>query len=649
MIFLTATTETLTLVTAAALSLDWAAGYVDIDSTTGATPGSAQGNVVTATTTTVASAPAANAQRQLKSFIAVNKDAALTQTVTLNKVTSAGTFALARNVSLAPNETLIWVDTIGFEILDAFGVHKVANALVNLGTGVTGTLPAQFGGTGISSYAVGDILYASGATALSALPGVAAGNALISGGAATAPAWGKIALTTHVSGTLPVANGGTGITSLGAGVATWLGTPSSANLLAAVTGETGTDALVFANTPTLVTPVIGAATGTSVNLTSTATASAFIPTGSSIPANGLYLPAANTLALSTASAEQVRVNTTGVGIGAAPGNKLTVSAAGTNGANTDIVSVENNNATPTTDTATGLLFKGKSNAGVVALGRVSVGLASGGAGTETSYMTFSTATAGALTEKMRVNSAGDVGIGVTPSAVFGSRRVLHVSDSTNGVDLRLTGTSGEVSMTSSGGTFYMSAAATTAANSHIVFSNGGTTFAGAVERMRLDSSGNVLIGTTTTTGNAGIQLLPSAGSCVQSINHVSGTASGTGYEFFNYNGTAIGSITQSGTTAVAFNTTSDRRLKINIADAPEAGDVIDAIRVRAFNWKFAPNEHVTYGFIAQELATVAPQAVTPGDDSGSIMTAWAVDQSKLVPLLLKGIQELRARVAVLEG
>ena len=74
-------------------------------------------------------------------------------------------------------------------------------------------------------------------------------------------------LTTGVTGTLPVANGGTGITSFGTGIATFLGTPSSANLLAAVTDETGTGALVFANTPTFITPNIGAATATSLTLT----------------------------------------------------------------------------------------------------------------------------------------------------------------------------------------------------------------------------------------------------------------------------------------------------------------------------------------------------------------------------------------------
>lgn len=71
-------------------------------------------------------------------------------------------------------------------------------------------------------------------------------------------------LTTGVTGTLPVANGGTGITSLGAGIATFLGTPSSANLRTAVTDETGTGALVFATSPTLVTPTLGVATATSV-------------------------------------------------------------------------------------------------------------------------------------------------------------------------------------------------------------------------------------------------------------------------------------------------------------------------------------------------------------------------------------------------
>ena len=85
----------------------------------------------------------------------------------------------------------------------------------------------------------------------------------------TSPTLTTPALGTPSSGTLTNATGlpvATGISGLGNGVATFLATPSSANLAAAVTDETGTGALVFANTPTLVTPNIGAATGTSLVL-----------------------------------------------------------------------------------------------------------------------------------------------------------------------------------------------------------------------------------------------------------------------------------------------------------------------------------------------------------------------------------------------
>lgn len=71
------------------------------------------------------------------------------------------------------------------------------------------TVTAPQGGTGQSSYAIGDLLYASASNALSKLADVATGNAMISGGVGVAPLYGKIGLTTHVSGTLPVANGGT--------------------------------------------------------------------------------------------------------------------------------------------------------------------------------------------------------------------------------------------------------------------------------------------------------------------------------------------------------------------------------------------------------------------------------------------------------
>jgi len=81
------------------------------------------------------------------------------------------------------------------------------------GTWNASTIDAGYGGTGQSSYAVGDLLYADTTTSLAKLADVAVGNALISGGVGSAPSWGKIGLATHVSGTLPVGSGGTGGTS----------------------------------------------------------------------------------------------------------------------------------------------------------------------------------------------------------------------------------------------------------------------------------------------------------------------------------------------------------------------------------------------------------------------------------------------------
>jgi len=88
-------------------------------------------------------------------------------------------------------------------------------------------------------------------------------------------------LGTPTSGTLTNCTGlpiATGVSNLGTGVATFLTTPSSANLRTVLTDETGTGAAVFANTPTLVTPIIGAATGTSLALSSFNAVSAVAPT-----------------------------------------------------------------------------------------------------------------------------------------------------------------------------------------------------------------------------------------------------------------------------------------------------------------------------------------------------------------------------------
>jgi hypothetical protein len=186
------------------------------------------------------------------------------------------------------------------------------------------TLLATSGGTGQSSYAVGDLLYASTSTTLSKLADVATGNALISGGVGVAPSYGKIGLTTHVSGTLPVANGGTGITSFGTGVATALGvstgssgafvvnggvlgTPSSGT----VTNLTGTASININGTVGATTANTGAFTtlsATGVTTVQAGTVSAPAITTSGDTNTGIFFPAADTIAFAEGGAEVMRLN-----------------------------------------------------------------------------------------------------------------------------------------------------------------------------------------------------------------------------------------------------------------------------------------------------------------------------------------------------
>jgi hypothetical protein len=123
-----------------------------------------------------------------------------------------------------------------------------------------------------------------------------------------------------------------------------------------------------------------------------------------------------------------------------------------------------------------------------------------------------------------------------------------------------------------------------------------------------------------------------------------GAATTLNYQVRFYNGNGlVGSITTDGS-ATAYLTSSDQRLKENIADADDAGSKIDAIQVRKFDWK-VDGSHQDYGMIAQELQLeIAPEAVSGDADSEEMM---GVDYSKLVPMLVKEIQSLRARVAQL--
>lgn len=167
------------------------------------------------------------------------------------------------------------------------GVEEAMTHAASLTLGTA--LGAVSGGTGQSSYTIGDLLYASGTTALSKLAAVAVGNVLRAKGTGTAPAWEQVVLTTDVTGVLPAANGGTGLSAPGAagnvlrsdGAGNWVsGTLASATTSAEGLVELATDAEVQTGTDTtraitpdalrkgaLVLGTVQSATGTAVDFT----------------------------------------------------------------------------------------------------------------------------------------------------------------------------------------------------------------------------------------------------------------------------------------------------------------------------------------------------------------------------------------------
>jgi hypothetical protein len=166
------------------------------------------------------------------------------------------------------------------------------------------------------------------------------------------------------------------------------------------------------------------------------------------------------------------------------------------------------------------------------------------------------------------------------------------------------------------------------------------------ERMRITSGGNVTIGDSSTSNTSKLNYAsPGVGSFNGALElyHSTSNVSGSGFMNFYVNTSVIGSIGQLGTTAVVYNTTSDYRLKEDLK--PIKGlEIVSKIKVYDYKWK--SEDFRMDGVLAHELQEVVPYAVT-GEKDGEQMQS--VDYSKLVPILVQAIQELKAEIEILKN
>ena len=391
-------------------------------------------------------------------------------------------------------------------------------------------------------------------------------------------------------------------------------TPSEKLEVAGNLKITGSNLSIAPSTGTSAAYVLN--TNTSGNLFCAIDSSTGAAFGAGNYARVLYSSGAYPLAFFTNDAERMRIIGSGyVGIGTtAPNGELQVKTAGgqwrieTNGAGTKMVGV---NAADTGEA-------------IITMQGSPITFFSNGS------------------ERARIDSSGNLGVGTSApktrlQATAGGFLNAPVLGSATGAPLYV----------SNSDTSYGLVAGVNNATGHVWLQAQRTDGTATAYNLTLnEAGGNVLVGTTSRGHNSGVNSFDlDIQDAALYVTHSNGTPSGYYFASFGYQTTSIGNITQNGTTGVLYNTSSDVRLKENVADADDAASLIDAIQVRKFDWK-ADGSHQRYGFVAQELVTVAPEAVSQPADPDDMM---GVDYSKLVPMLVKEIQSLRARVAQLEG
>ena len=372
---------------------------------------------------------------------------------------------------------------------------------------------------------------------------------------------------------------------------------------------------------------------------------------------------------SVAGTTAMTLDSTGLGIGAVANAKLDVAGAAT------VVDSRGQLYIHTTDAAAidvgaqltlGGVYTGSNN---YAFGGIAARKENGTTNVA-GYLDFLTTTsAGALTSRMRIDSSGNVGIGVTPSvkldvlsaAAEGTIRLTSTIDGSNAspkassLSLRSGTSSVETARIASFNRF------ANVGGGDLVFSTADTS--GVLQtRATIDSSGNLLVGTTgslSSFADGRIEVLAIASSYCLVADATATSAAAIGIRgndstvaasFYNAStGGTVGSIViNSG--GVSYNTTSDYRLKESVKPISGGLARVNALKPSIYNWK--SNGSTGEGFIAHELAEVVPFAVSGEKDAmnaDGTIKSQGIDMSRIVPILVAAIQELTARVQTLEA
>ena len=168
--------------------------------------------------------------------------------------------------------------------------------------------------------------------------------------------------------------------------------------------------------------------------------------------------------------------------------------------------------------------------------------------------------------------------------------------------------------------------------------------------MRINNGGKVLINTTSALGS-GQGVLHLKGASSNTVCNVQTASNGeAGFIFLNASGTAVGNVTIN-SSSTAYNTSSDYRLKENVDYTFDATTRLKQLKPARFNF-IEDKDTIVDGFLAHEVQTIVPEAISgekDAVDADGNPKYQGIDQSKLVPLLVKTIQELEARITALEN